>query len=273
MKPKLLYITDLHYQSKGRVYYEEDMYLSSQLSEHFDLVLCDPRVAINFMADFGVILFRNTGPVLYFQEKYEVFKKQAIAIGVKVFNELSGIADMLGKQYLVDLSRENYPVIPSINKRDEKHSLPQAERYLVKPIQGADSIGIELISAIQLEKFNFTDKLVQPVMDFSYEVSFYFINREFQYALYAPETNKRWNLERYDVSEADVKYAQRFIDWNAINYGIQRIDACRMPNGELFLMEIEDLNPYLSLDLLSEQSRNDFVSNLVKALKEYVNQT
>lgn len=270
MKPKLLYVTDLYYQSKERVYYEEDMFLSSRLSESFDLVLCNPRAAITFIADVDVILFRNTGPVLCFPQEYDAFKKKAIATGAKVFNELSGKADMQGKQYLIDLTREGYPVIPSVDGKSEFARLPTVKNYLAKPIHGADSIGIEFFTADELEKIDITDKLIQPIMEFSYEVSFYFINHDFQYALYAPDPNKRWNLEQYDASDSDIDYARKFIEWNNIDFGIQRIDACRMPSGELFLMEVEDLNPYLSLDLLQEGPRDEFVENLVNSLVAYV---
>ena len=33
-------------------------------------------------------------------------------------------------------------------------------------------------------------------------------------------------------------------------------------------MELEDMNPYLSLDLLSEETREQFVADMVAALKE-----
>ena len=270
-KPKLLHVTDLHYQSNGRVYFEEDMYLSSQLSKHFDLVLCHPRSAVAFMHDVDVVLFRNTGPVVYFQEEYEAFRKEANSTGAKVFNELTGKGDMQGKQYLVDLSREGYPVIPSVDNQKELNRLPAAQRYVAKLKHGADSIGMEFISGDELDKIDLTDKFIQPVMEFSYEVSFYFINHDFQYALYAPNPAQRWKLENYEATETDLNYARKFIGWNDIDYGIQRIDACRMPNGDLFLMEIEDINPYLSLDHLSDDTRNSFVEELSKALIEYLN--
>ena len=40
------------------------------------------------------------------------------------------------------------------------------------------------------------------------------------------------------------------------------MDACRTPKGELLLVELEDLNPYLSLDLLDSTTRDAFVSGL-----------
>ncbi len=43
MKKKILYMTDLYYKAKGRNYYEEDLFITSILKDHFDIVLCNPR--------------------------------------------------------------------------------------------------------------------------------------------------------------------------------------------------------------------------------------
>lgn len=269
MKPSLLYLTDLHYQANGRDYSEEDIYLSSELSDSFDLVLCQPEAAARFIDDFDLVLFRNTGPVMYFEQAYETFKTQALANGTKVFNELCGKADMLGKQYLIDLTELGYPVIPAVDSRENLAKLPIAERYVAKLKQGADSVGMEFISADQLDAVDLEGRFVQPAIDFKYEVSFVYINQQFQYALYAPNPSERWKLEVYKPSNDDLVFAEKFTEWNEIAFGIQRVDACRTQDGELLLMELEDLNPFLSLNLLPETSRNSFVSNLKAALLEY----
>ncbi|MDQ7862173.1 hypothetical protein RCO48_17785 [Peribacillus frigoritolerans] len=87
---------------------------------------------------------------------------------------------------------------------------------------------------------------------------FYFIDKEFQYALYAPDKEKRWELKEYAPTEADLAFAKRFIEWNNLEWGIQRVDACRNEQGELLLVELEDLNPYLSLLELTEETRQNF---------------
>ncbi len=269
MKPKLLHITDLYYDAAGRDYYKEDLYLSEQLRQNFDIALCHPRDAIHFMDAVDVALFRNTGPVLYFADDYAIFRTQAKARGIKVFNELNGKADMQGKQYLIDLTAAGYPVIPSVDNLNQLATLPPAERYISKLKLGADSVGMEFLAPADLPQHDFTERFVQPVMSFDYEVSFYFINHQFQYALYAPDPEKRWELTLYQATAADLDFAQKFIEWNAIDYGIQRIDACRMPDGELYLMEVEDLNPYLSLDLLPQDVRDEFVATLSNTLLEF----
>lgn len=270
MKPKVLHVTDLSYQAKGRKYHEEDMHLSLQLSDSFEIVLCHPKSSIAFLKDVDLVLFRNTGPVFYFPEVYRAFRSKARTLGVKVFNELNGKADMVGKQYLIELTKAGYPVIPSVDNQEDLSALSNTDRFVVKLKMGADSIGMKFISFENLQHIDFTSNFVQPVIDFVYEVSFYFINHEFQYALYAPNPDKRWKLETYDANQEDLRFACKFIEWNHINYGIQRIDACRTPNGDLLLMEIEDLNPYLSLDLLTDEVRNSFVKRLSDAMFEYL---
>ena len=271
MKPTMLYVTDLHYQAKGRGnYHDEDISFSSQLSRHFDLVLCQPTAAYAFLDSVDIVFFRNTGPVFYFIQEYEAFKIKVNEVGVKIFNELKGKGDMIGKQYLVELTKRDYPVIPSVDKQQDFGLLLDSDKYLVKPKLGADSIGIRQVSKKEIDSIDFSKNLVQPLINFIYEVSFYFINHSFQYALYAPNPEKRWELEFYEATDGDMKFAQRFIEWNNIDYGIQRIDACRTSQGDLLLMEVEDLNPYLSLDLLTDKVRDLFIGNVTNALIQFI---
>lgn len=86
--------------------------------------------------------------------------------------------------------------------------------------------------------------------------------------MYAPDKSKRWNLEKYDFTSDDEDFARKFIDWNDIARGIQRVDACRTSEGELLLVELEDLNPYLSILDLDSQTRDKFIDDLILALNE-----
>ena len=107
---KILYLTDLYYEAKGRNYFEEDLYISGILKEHFDIVLCHPKNSKDFENDVDLIVFRNTGPVSGFEEVYESFVKRVSSNNFRTFNEFVGKADMKGKQYLLDLTLEDYPV-------------------------------------------------------------------------------------------------------------------------------------------------------------------
>lgn len=262
----LLYVTDLAYPARGRRYCDEDIFLTSRLREHFDLALCHPLDAERLMPSFDTVVVRNSGPVLHYQRAYDSFRAAALASGARVYNPLTGRGDMAGKQYLLDLTAAGHPVIPTVDDPADLGSLPPSPSYAVKPKQGADSIGLTFTPHPDCAPGEF---LIQPRVDFAYEVSFYFVDDAFQYALYAPDPARRWELVPYEPTPADLSFARGFIDWNTLAHGIQRVDACRAPSGELLLVELEDLNPYLSLDLLPASVRDAFVTALVRSLRDF----
>ncbi len=244
-KSTLLYLTDLYYPAKGRNYYEEDLYITSQLKEHFNILIGNPQQALAFLDKADFIVFRNTGPVAYYQDYFNEFVEAVKQKGIPTFNSFDGKADMKGKQYLLNLFDQDFPVIPTIDSTEKLHLLPKSEHYIIKLKNGADSIGMEKVNKEELNKADLERKLIQPFIDFEYEVSFYFINNEFQYALYAPEKDKRWDLKVYNAQTEDLAFAKKFIQWNNMKRGIQRVDACKLKDGRLLLVEFEDLNPFL----------------------------
>jgi hypothetical protein len=269
-RPRLLYVTDLAYEARGRRYCDEDIFLTSRLRGDFDLALCHPGEAAALLDAFDAVVVRNSGPVLGHRAAYDAFRERAAERGTRVYNQLTGRADMAGKQYLLDLTAAGHPVIPTVDRPEDLHRLPAADEYVVKPRLGADSIGLRIVPAdgvAEAARAGAGDVLVQPRVDFAHEISFYFVDHDFQYALYAPRPDRRWELVPYDATERDLDFARRFIEWNGIEHGIQRVDACRAPGGELLLVELEDLNPYLSLDALDEPGRDAFVEALRGALR------
>ncbi|MCM2580125.1 hypothetical protein [Streptomyces meridianus] len=269
----ILYVSDLAYPARGRRYCDEDIFLSSRLREDFDLALCHPLDAAALADTFDAVVVRNSGPVLHYRQQWDAFRDHATQRGTRVYNPLSGRGDMAGKQYLPDLTGAGFPVIPTVDRREDIDRLPATDVYAVKPKAGADSIGLEFLPRERLNGVAGLDDgslLVQPRIDFRYEVSFYFVDDAFQYALYAPDTGRRWVLEAYRPTDADLAFARRFIDWNTLGSGIQRVDACRTQAGDLLLVELEDLNPYLSLDLVPERTREGFVSAMTTSLHRFL---
>lgn len=264
---RVLYVTDPSYVARGREYAGEDRWLTGRLADAFDVRTCRPTEAADLLDDADVVVVRNSGPVLGYPEEYERFRARALATGRPVYNELSGKADMLGKQYLLDLSAAGYPVVPSVGSVHELDRLPVAERYVVKPLLGADSAGLYLATAEELAARPPVASLIQPLLDIEYEVSFYFVDDRLVYALATPDPAQRWELEPYDADEDDVAFARRFVAWNDIRHGIQRVDACRTTTGELLLLELEDLNPFLSLDRTTPDAREELVDAFVAAVR------
>lgn len=268
---KILFVTDLYYEAKGRLYYEEDLFLTSELRKDFNLVICNPKDMNSFTDDFDLTIFRNAGPVANFKDEYELFRNNAKLKNLKTYNSFNGKGDMNGKDYLIELTKKNFDVIKTIDTINDFSKLPEVETYVIKPKDGADSIGMEFLSKeVLLRRVDKNDKntLIQPLINFEYEVSFYFIDKELQYALYAPDKNRRWELKEYKATKEDLDFANSFIEWNNINHGIQRVDACRDNNGKLLLVELEDLNPYLSLLDISPKLRDKFVKKLKLSLQK-----
>lgn len=267
-RPAVLFVTDLAYEARGRRYCDEDIFLTSRLREAFGLALCHPRDAAALLDGFDAVVVRNSGPVLHYQEAYDAFRVRARESGVRVYNTLDGRGDMAGKQYLVELSRAGFPVIPTVDRASDLGLLPRSAGYVVKPKLGADSVGLRFTEQPEVPGGADGTLLVQPRIDFRYEVSFYFVDHDFQYALYAPRPESRWVLEPYAPSPADLDFAQRFVEWNTLSHGIQRVDACRTREGDLLLVELEDLNPYLSLDLLGHDVREAFVARMKDSVRD-----
>ncbi|MBM7173255.1 hypothetical protein JQK87_33700 [Streptomyces sp. G44] len=269
-RPSVLFVTDLAYEARGRRYCDEDIFLSSRLRDDFDIALCHPLDAAALMDAFDAVVVRNSGPVLHYQKEYDAFRERAAARGTRVYNPLSGRADMAGKQYLLDLTAAGYPVIPTIDRYEDLGALPEADQYVVKPKAGADSIGLDFVPRERLDGLTYGGILVQPRVDFRHEVSFYYVDDAFQYALHAPDPARRWVLEPYRPADADLAFARRFIDWNTLDHGIQRVDACRTRDGGLLLVELEDLNPYLSLDHVDDTTRAAFVTSMTASLHRFL---
>ncbi|WP_327075299.1 hypothetical protein OG196_42580 [Kitasatospora purpeofusca] len=269
-RPRILFVSDLAYPARGRRYCDEDILLTSKLRADFDLAVCHPLDAAALMDGFDAVVVRNSGPVLHYQQAYDAFRARALARGTRVYNPLTGRGDMAGKQYLTELTSAGYPVIPTVDRAEDLERLPDTAQYAVKPKAGADSIGLTFLDRAGLDGVDLGGMLVQPRIDFLHEVSFYYVDDTFQYALYAPDPERRWELEPYRANADDLAFADRFVRWNTLEHGIQRVDACRTRAGELLLVELEDLNPYLSLELLDEAAQDAFVRAMADSLHRYL---
>ncbi|MBC9794687.1 hypothetical protein [Sinomicrobium weinanense] len=271
-KHSLLYLTDLYYEAKGRNYYEEDIYITSRLKDDFEILICHPTQSKKHEQLTDAVIFRNTGSVMYYKKEYDDFVKRMNLSGTPVYNSLTGHGDMKGKQHLIDLTLAGYPVIPTIEKLLDMDRLPTTQKYILKLKNGADSIGMKLVTYGELQKSNLNNFVIQPFIDFKYEVSFYYIDKTFQYALYAPDKSKRWELKEYIPIAEDLEFSKKFIEWNTITHGIQRVDGCRLPNGELQLVELEDLNPYLSLNALNADKKEAFINAFKVSILKLINE-
>lgn len=265
MKPRLLLVTDLAYEAPGRRYGDEDVQLAGVLRADFDVVLTDPRCAAAFLGDVDVVLVRNIGPPQAVAA--ELAALRARSAGLRVYNALDGGGDMAGKGYLVTLTDAGHPVIPTADTPARAAALPAAQRYLVKPRDGADSVGLQVLTPAELrERTNLDGLLAQPWLELVDEMSLYYVDDVYSHALHTPDPVQRWALEPYAPTADELAVAQRFASWNPLSHGVQRVDLCRTRDGDVRLVELEDLDPFLSLDRLDADVRVAFTGLLVAAL-------
>jgi hypothetical protein len=264
----ILLVTDFSYQARGREYSREDVELSQLLRKYFKVYISHIADTEKVLDVVDAVLLRNTGPqTSHDQQLAHLRKRKDLAL----FNDLNGKGDIEGKQHLRELFQLGYPVIPTFTSKEEMIKYGFFEHYLIKPLDGADSHGVKVLSHEQLFTEQFQNALIQPLIDFEYEVSFYFVGREFHYSLFAPNPQKRWEMVPYIPSREEIDFAVKFIDWNTCQFGVQRVDACRSKEGELLLMELEDYNPFLSLNLVQHPLKERFVEALSSSIEELIN--
>lgn len=264
----LLLVTDPGYPAAGRDYGAEDRWLAGELVERGARVrAASPHRLLETVDGADLVLVRNSGPVAGYAETWRSFREVARARGLRVYNELVGRGDARGKQHLVELHALGMPVIPTVAGPQAPHGLLAAAAYVVKPLDDADSHGLQVLSARELGETDLGGTVVQPQLDITAELSFHFVDDELSHVLETRRPAGRWELEQVRPTDDEVAFARRFLEWNDVRHGIQRVDACRTPDGRLLLVELEDLNPWLGLELLDERGRRRFVDLLVSALR------
>ena len=316
-------ISNLKFNIKGRDYGSEDKLLASELRKHnFQVEILHPETILPLNDPPNAQILQNL-TVLFFRNNYGGHLEQAYRHQLsnfitdtnnphnsKIFNDFQQChGDYQGKQHLLDLYSLGFPVIPSTRKLSDLTTPPfnpsTSTSFMVKSMTGADSNDMQgnLTLPETILKFNALEKksseqfVIQPMMDFVYEVSFYYFEGMFMYAMYnggsetmqsnvgnATDTEeaasaKRWTLQIYEPTTKDLIFASKFIKWNNCHRQILRIDAIRLlssgtkdkedSEGELLLMEIEDYNCWLSLSELKEQAPNVFTS-FIAALSESI---
>ena len=97
-------------------------------------------------------------------------------------------------------------MIAAIDRAEDFTRLPEAEAYIVKPKFGADDVGMSFLDAKTARAVDEPDILHQPKIEFDYKVSFYFINRAFEYALCTPDPAQRWRLNEYEPRQANLEF-------------------------------------------------------------------
>jgi hypothetical protein len=173
---------------------------------------------------------------------------------------------MRGKGYLCDLFRAGYGVIPSARSVEHLDQLPLTDHYFCKPEFGGGSVGCKKMNKTEITGMRAKSQILQPFVSIASEMSLFYLDGEFEYALRCSSPAQRWSLFPYIPTTMELNLAKQFILWNALEYGLQRIDLCRSHQNELFLMEIEDFCPFLSLADVDGTTRERFISRFRESL-------
>ena len=253
----------------------EDIWLARAFKEDgHSVVIVDKSYDERLENIFDVFIKRNTwssnATVDTVSEQYE-FRKRIIKKDLPRIN-FDGKYDGGNKEYLVELFKKKYAVIPSINTLKDLELLNNPEKYMLKLKNSYDGIGQLIVDKKDLElKFN-NSYIIQPFMKFKSEVQFYYIKDKFEYALeFEPSKVPIYpNAKKYDYTSKELELANSFASLNGEYYGIQRIDFLKLEDNTLLLTEIEDISPYLDLDRVDNKTRRKFIEDYKNMVYEYM---
>lgn len=266
---KILYLTDLCYQAKGREYFREDLYITGVLKDHFDIAICHIKNAEAYEDQADLIVFRNTGSVIGYRDTYDCFVRRVHEKGLNTYNTFDGKADMRGKQYLVDLSAEGFPRRRQWTGLRTSRASGSAPAMSSSPRTAPTPSGSS--SSRRRSSSQGTFPLVRcsfsPPLTSSTRCPFTTSTTVWSTRCTPRTKGKRWALRKYEPTPLDKAFADSFVRWNTIRRGIQRVDACRTHDGKLLLVELEDLNPFLSVLDLDEETRAEFMEEFIAALR------
>lgn len=267
MKPTLLLLTNFHH-SPLEEFEEEDIFLANYLRKHFHVILSHPLDCEQIEDKADIVLIRNVWPVFPYEDKWNKIKERFRKKKLKVYPPLTAKGDMVGKDHLITLFSLKYPVIPTVDKISEINKLGKTEFYFIKPKNMCDAIGTEKLTKEQLLNKTLNNYVIQPYIDFEYEVSFYVIDNKILYSFSTPRKVYPYEIKDYSPTKEDIEFVNKFLKWNNLPHSLQRIDACRTKDGKLLLVEVEDFSPYLHLLDMNDKIRSQFLDKLNHSLNK-----
>ncbi len=259
VKPKILLLTNPLNEDP-----QEDLFLYQRLKRSFNVQFCHPLDTLPFERKNTLFLIRNIWPTHVYQKEFEKAARRWKRKGIKTYNSLDGRADLLGKNYLMELHQKGYSVVPTYTIKQAKKQL-NARKYVIKPLFGADGSSMRVVNSLKGIKLS-RSQIVQPLIHFEEELAFYFLDNKFHYALRFKNKLQSHTTKLYLPTRKEIVLAQKFVDWNTMSYGIQRVDVLRQANNTLLMNEIEDFCPYLYLEDLSKKTQTKFISSLINSL-------
>ena len=259
---KILFLTN-----KNNGAFEEDSQLIDFLSKDFEITVSHPLDCLPLPSNAEGIIIRNIWPTHEYAKEWKSIQQKIKESKIPTYNSLTGKGDINRKGYLLELSKMGYPVIPTIDNLDNLYLLEDSEYYWVKPKDGCDGSGSGKYTKEDLFKKDLKDHIIQPYIEFTSEPSFFYVDNVFSHAITTPNRLTDKDIEVYKPTEEELAFAQRFVEWNTLGHGIQRIDAVKTKEGKLLLTEVEDLCPYLYIDDIDLETKKVFLEKVAMSLK------
>ncbi len=184
-----------------------------------------------------------------------------------------GKFDNQGKHYLSHLYNLGYSVVPTINDISKLDTLGNHERFLVKPVNGYASYGIIETDKNNIEHYWNKNYVIQPKLNFDSEVQFYFIGNKYEFAqIFTPKKLlSHENAVFYTPNKEEIELAESFAKLNGESFnGVQRIDFLKL-NNHLLLSELEDDSPYMAIEALPDDKKQEFINDFKQMVYAYYN--
>lgn len=259
---------------------EEDFIIAKSFAEDGHKVdLLDFPINFNIDERYDLILLKNAWLLdkhtyrSYF-DNLEQFLNEIKKTKCKLVSSQDGSLnfDKFGKKYLVDLYKNKYNVVPTIDDINNIGELPVVDEYIKKPYIAYDGFDMQQIRRNQLKNLKLQNEVLQPKLNFISEVQLYFINNKFQYALeYTPHKWPDYPLpHEFKPAKKYIEQAKEIIEINNATCSFNRVDFLRLNEKDMIMLEFADTNPNLSLPLLSKPTLNKFLKEFKKVIYSYI---
>ena len=166
--PRLWLVTNAHDPDA----LEEDAALARALGPDFRAELCPVEDAPARLALVPRALVRNAWPGRRFAALGALARAHEEG-RARLYNPPRRGGYVEDKRYLRDLHAEGMDVPPTALTPGEARSLPPADRYVVKPLDGCSSAGLRWVTRPELLADDLAGALAQPALALVEEVSFF----------------------------------------------------------------------------------------------------
>lgn len=239
--------------------------------------------------DFDYLVFRNTWDYFEKETQFNTWIDHIEKLGIKTLNSIAVIKQNKHKFYLREMERNGVTILPTVfidktNTLDIRKIMPSHwKKAVIKPAFSAGSYQTEVFDTDDIVKINSQyhsiasekELLLQefiPEIQTLGETSFIFFNKKFSHAVNKKPADGDFRIQvqfggKYTLIDPEnslIAQAQKIVDGFPADLLYARVDGIII-NNQLFLMEVECIEPDLYLDL-SEGAIDRFTKAVIQHL-------